>query len=601
MDVSALAWRDLDEFLQQDAPHPQHQQRQQQPQPKEGDGAEAARAEAERLEEQERSRVEKRCVRYAVLKARLREERPGLEPRDVHALRALKRELQLFGTREWRERHACSGDFCSWQHWPAGQQVRDPFGKLLGGRAFRASGLVWVCTRSGQAHLCGEGRCGRAVETEDRSLTCPVSGLVVGESHVDDTHSMNKPRIFATDGDSGRYQGKGGGPQKDFKKLYRVRRVAAPAPSADDEERARKRARREQQQEAAGEGTAQQPAPSPTTPTATATAAAVPKKRSRRKRVRVVPTELPPSALRDDEQYGAAALRRAMEVPSKHLKEAARRLCQEVIFWEGNEAFLQQKLQEAEQKAYRKVERYASACRQESRMPSRTIVRALYLAEQGPVLERVFGCAWLATCEQTVCQQYFQEALMRSYALVCLTPLAQAEKRNVPFTHVALGLLRGLADGISLDVWYDRETRRALDALDVKQLPEEERARCECRTVRLLPSHRALRGIPRDQDMRETGRLDRHRYFSDMVSQRKVKEYLDSLVGFRLSIEQVEAYSLERYMRPLDLDAGLPLRADPGSSFAAPLVPLGAPGRQRRAEGKKKKAAAASGARPSAS
>jgi hypothetical protein len=586
MDADAeLAWRDLEEMrAMSSAAHLPAQPRAAAPAPAPPPPKSKAveRVEDEDKDEEEKLRVEKRCVRYAIVRERLVRER-GKEPSDVLSAARLKRELNLFGTREWRRAHVCGSVSCTWQHWPGGQPVMDPFGKLLGGRSFEATGMVWVCERSGAVHLCGPGRCGRGVDADERAVTCPVSGLVVGETHVDDTHSMNKPRFFSSDGDSGRHGG--AAKQRAFQKLYKVRTQPAQARSADEERAARKRTRKEEEEKKQQQQQQQDPATG-------AAANNLPpysgKKKARRKRLRVVPEELPPSAIRNDEQYGETALLRQMEIPSRATRDGVKRLCQDVVFWEGAEAHLDEKLKEAEHKAYRKAERYFSVCRDHGRMPSRSIMRKIYLDEQQPVLEKAFGQAWLATCERQACVGYFTEALLRAYALVACTPMARKEQRCVPFTHVALGLLRGLADGISLGVWFNRETRRARESLEVRALPDAERDRLyECRTVRMLPAHRALRGVPSDQDMRETGRLESHRYFSHMVSQRKVKEYLDSLVASGLTIEQIEAYSLERYMRVLDIDAGLPLRAGiaqttPSSSAQQQLIPLGGDVEARR-------------------
>jgi hypothetical protein len=472
----------------------------------------------------ERFRIEKRCIRYALLYQHA--VRLGIEGATPERLRAMKETLLPL-----KRYHRCFSQDCKWENWPARDRpwIRDPFvvveqDSAAAAAAVQASGMVYVCALSHKAHICGDGHCRLGTQTAEHDITCTVSGQVIGTARIDNSFTGNQKRRFQDDPGSD-----GGGSSTTYHhRSYKIRRPTLPSPSPSP-------------------AAAAVPAPPP--PTALELLELQPKKRSRRKRTRTVPCKLPASALADSSVYGTKAIMRVAEEIGNSIMPESDRLLVSMIFSEEAQRRTDARALEVENKADKQAKEYVRICREHDRMPDPTIFRCIYWRNEMEVVDRAFAQAFLIHCNRhgsgRICQEYFREALTRAFAMLQCTPQAVAEKHQVPFRKVALGLLTYLHEGLTREVWFHRESLRAIDHSELISLTNEQQEDYESITVRHIPAHHGLRALPSDVDMRAVAG---DRYSSTMVSLRKVLEYFDSLVSYSLQIDQISAYCLEKYM-----------------------------------------------------
>lgn len=433
----------------------------------------------------------------------------------------------------------------------AGERLRDPFAGP-GAPTYRATRKVFVCAKTGAAHVCEPGRCTHGLVTRSGDIVCWISGLVIGRDQLScsaPAPSEDRPGIVPdarrSAGSYAQERRQAGGGDRD---AYAYNRMVAAELAAEKPKPF---------------GPAPAPAGSKRAASGmTPSQARAVKKRNRAtamQRKRIAGGALAGAATTgelaasENEKYGRRAVVASMEKVPRTARDTAFDLCRRLLFGERAEAAMDAKLLEAEERACKTVAAYIKACQEAEAPHRREVCVAIYHSSFYPLLDRAFGMARLRMCDQREVCNYFATAAIAAWRLLNATPLAQ-EVGGSQFKTVAIGLIYALREGMRVRVRFWRDSRRSLTDREYEALPPEKKAECDERTVWLLPAHDALRCLPSDSEAKRVVKDTASR--SIMISLSNIKDYFQSLFNRGLTIEQIEDYCLSSYLAVADSDVG---------------------------------------------
>lgn len=195
----------------------------------------------------------------------------------------------------------------------------------------------------------------------------------------------------------------------------------------------------------------------------------------------------------------------------------------------------------AENEASLIADKYCAAMVNQGCAPRREMIMYIYYQNQRALLNQTLIRVGMDYRLRLSFVQYFQEAMLKIFAIVSCTPYAKEHSR-VSLSGIALAIMYKLRDGLHMSVTYDSVTSRVVLSHKL-----ESGKSYKTESIEFIPAHEMLHCMPEPHEIRNL-QIDELRNTSLMKSQKILMEYYSSIRSQSLHIEQVRQYCLSNYM-----------------------------------------------------